>query len=126
DAGQRKSHRWPDVVLRAAKQSRRGDVPELYQVLSWDQATWLAASADLKILLYVAAAPWNLREAMHGERPTRVALMIGPEGGFAPEEAAEARNLGFLPVAVGPRLLRTETAAIVGAALVQYTLGDLG
>ncbi|MBE0597516.1 MAG: 16S rRNA (uracil(1498)-N(3))-methyltransferase [Desulfuromonadales bacterium] len=126
DAGQKKSHRWPQVILRAARQCRRGMLPELYPVLSWDQATWLATSADLKLLLFEGEAPWSLREALRNERPARVALVVGPEGGFAPEEAEAARNLGFLPVSVGPRLLRTETAAIVGAALVQYGLGDLG
>lgn len=126
DAGQKKSHRWPDVVLRAARQCRRGMLPELYPVLSWDEATRLAAAADLKLLLFEGEAPWTLREALKGERPSRVALVVGPEGGFAPEEAAEARDLGFVPVSIGPRILRTETAAIVGAALVQYALGDLG
>lgn len=125
DAGQKKSHRWPEVVLRAAKQSRRGILPELYPVLSWDEATYAAASADLKLIL-IEKAPWTLREALQGERPARVALLIGPEGGFDPAEAEEAQGLGFLPVSIGPRLMRTETAAIVGAALIQFALGDLG
>jgi 16S rRNA (uracil1498-N3)-methyltransferase len=55
-----------------------------------------------------------------------VALLVGPEGGFSPEEVEDVRGMGFLPVSVGPRILRTETAAIVGAALLQYALGDLG
>jgi 16S rRNA (uracil1498-N3)-methyltransferase len=58
-------------------------------------------------------------------RPQRVALLIGPEGGFAATEVAAARAAGFVPVALGPRLLRTETAAIVGTALLQGLLGDL-
>jgi 16S rRNA (uracil1498-N3)-methyltransferase len=126
DAGQKKSHRWPEVVLRAAKQCRRGIIPELGPVLTWDQATCAAASADLKLMLFEGEAPWAFREALRGETPARVALLVGPEGGFAPEEAEEAQGLGFLPVSIGPRILRTETAAIVGTALVQYALGDLG
>jgi 16S rRNA (uracil1498-N3)-methyltransferase len=126
DAGQRKSHRWPEVILRAARQCRRAMLPELYPVVSWDEATCLANHAELKLMLFEGDAPWNLRDALNGVRPDRVALLVGPEGGFAPEEVEDARQMGFLPVSVGPRILRTETAAIVGAALLQYALGDLG
>jgi 16S rRNA (uracil1498-N3)-methyltransferase len=126
DAGQRKSHRWPEVILRAARQCRRAMLPELYPVVSWDEATYLANHAELKLMLFEGDAPWTLKEALNGARPDRVALLVGPEGGFAPEEVEDARQMGFLPVSVGPRILRTETAAIVGAALLQYTLGDLG
>jgi len=126
DAVQKKSHRWPDVVLRAAKQCRRALIPELFPVLSWDEATYLAGHADLKLMLFEGNAPWTLKEALRDERPARIALLVGPEGGFAQEEVDEARQMGFLPVSLGPRILRTETAAIVGAALLQYALGDLG
>jgi 16S rRNA (uracil1498-N3)-methyltransferase len=126
DAGQRKSHRWPEVVRRAARQCRRAMLPELYPVVSRDEATWLASHAELKLILFEGDAPWTLKEALNGARPDRVALFVGPEGGFAPEEVEDARQLGFLPVTLGPRILRTETAAIVGAALLQYALGDLG
>ena len=126
DAGQRKSHRWPDVVLRAAKQCRRGRIPELYTVASWDEAICRAAGADLKLMLYEGEAGWTLGEALRGETPCRVALLVGPEGGFSPGEVADARKSGFLPVSLGPRILRTETAAILGAGIIQYQLGDLG
>jgi len=126
DSGQRKSHRWPEVILRAARQCRRAMLPELYPVVAWDEATYLASHADLKLMLFEGDAPWTLKEALNGARPDRIALLVGPEGGFAPEEVEDARRMGFLPVSVGPRILRTETAAIVGAALIQYALGDLG
>lgn len=126
DSGQRKSHRWPDVILRAARQCRRAMLPELYPVVAWDEAIYLASHTDLKLMLFEGDAPWSLREALNGERPDRIALLVGPEGGFTPEEVEDARQMGFLPVSVGPRILRTETAAIIGAAVVQYALGDLG
>lgn len=121
-----KSHRWPDVVLRAAKQSRRAILPELFPVVSWDEATYRASAADLKLMLFEGEAPWSLREGLRGGRPDRVALLVGPEGGFDPAEVEDARGMGFLPVSAGPRILRTETAAIAAAAVVQYALGDLG
>jgi 16S rRNA (uracil1498-N3)-methyltransferase len=126
DAGQRKSHRWPDVVLRAAKQCRRAMIPELYPVVSWDEAIYHAAGADLKLMLFEGETGWSLGEALRGENACRVALLVGPEGGFSGEEVADARQCGFLPVSLGPRILRTETAAILGAGIIQYHLGDLG
>ncbi len=126
DAGQKKSHRWGEVVLRAARQCRRAMLPELYPVVDWGQAVSLSRSVDLKLLLFEGEAPWRLKEILAREKPRKVALLVGPEGGFAGEEVEEAQRAGFLPVTVGPRILRTETAAIVGAALVQYQLGDLG
>jgi 16S rRNA (uracil1498-N3)-methyltransferase len=126
DSGQKKSHRWPDVILRAAKQCRRGMIPELYPVVSWDEAIYSAGGADLKLMLFEGEAGWTLGEALQGENACRVALLVGPEGGFSPQELADGRQGGFLPVSLGPRILRTETAAIVGAAIVQYELGDLG
>jgi 16S rRNA (uracil1498-N3)-methyltransferase len=53
-------------------------------------------------------------------------LLVGPEGGFSPEEEQAARERGFLPVGLGPRILRAETAAIMAVGLAQYRFGDLG
>ncbi len=125
DAGQKKSHRWPEVVLRAAKQCRRAMLPELFATCSWDAALAEARHADLRLLFYEGRQTRSLRAALHGESPRRVALFVGPEGGFTEEELAELQALDVLPVSLGPRILRTETAAIVGASLVQHSLGDL-
>ena len=124
DSGQKKSHRWPDVVLRAARQCRRAMLPELAGVTPWTAAI-ADCRADLKLMLYEGEGGWGFDEALAGQRPGRVALLIGPEGGFDAEEVDQARAAGFLPVSLGPRILRTETAAIVAAALVQYAVGDL-
>lgn len=125
DAGQKKSHRWPEVLLRAARQCRRGMIPELMPVLTWEETLDQAQHADLKLILYEGEAPWTLREVLAKDNPQCIALLVGPEGGFAEAEVAEAQQQGFLPVSIGPRIFRTETAAIVGAALLQFAAGDL-
>ena len=76
-------------------------------------------------MLHEGETAWSFVEGFGSLRPQSVALLIGPEGGFAEEEVSLARDAGFLPVSLGPRILRTETAAIVAAALVQSYLGDL-
>ncbi len=126
DAGQKKSHRWPDVLLRAARQCRRALIPELYPVLEWSQALQMAAGAELALLCFEGEGCWPLGEALQGFRGRRIALVVGPEGGFSQEEVEQARGRGILPISLGPRILRTETAAIVASGAIQYALGDLG
>lgn len=125
DAAQAKSHRWPDVIVRAAKQCRRAMLPELGEVLPYAAALEDAADAELKLMFYEAEEQWTVREAIGSLRPQRIAVLIGPEGGFAAGEVDLARAAGFLPVSLGPRLLRTETAAIAATTLLQGLLGDL-
>jgi 16S rRNA (uracil1498-N3)-methyltransferase len=66
-----------------------------------------------------------LEEASREGPPFSVALFIGPEGGFTAAEVEMAHGYGILPVSLGPRILRAETAAIVAVALVQYALAGL-
>lgn len=126
EAGQKKSHRWPDVLLRAARQSRRAEIPELSPIVRWEEALDQCVDAELSLLCYEGEGSWPLADALKGFRGQRVALMVGPEGGFSPDEIEQARGRGVLPVGLGPRILRTETAAITAVGVIQYALGDLG
>jgi 16S rRNA (uracil1498-N3)-methyltransferase len=126
DLGQKKSHRWPAVVLRAAKQCRRALLPELSPVLCWRDVLLEAAGADLRLLLYEKHPGRTLSQLLRRMEAERVALVVGPEGGFTEREMEEARHSGLVPVSLGSRILRTETAAIVSAAIIQFALGDLG
>lgn len=125
DAQQKKSHRWPEVISKASRQCRRAMLPELMPVHTFTEALASAGSAELKLMLYERHASWTFTEGIGSFKPQSVALLIGPEGGFSQDEVVQAQAEGFLPVSLGPRILRTETAAIVAAALVQSYLGDL-
>jgi len=126
DAGQKKSHRWPNVLLRAARQCRRAEIPELAPVLDWQEALEECAAAELSLVCYEGEGTWPLAEALKGFCGQRISLMVGPEGGFSAAEIEQARGFGVLPVGLGPRILRTESAAILAAGIIQYSLGDLG
>jgi len=126
DAGQKTSHRWADLIIKASRQCRRAMLPELLSAQCFTEALKTAGSAELKLMLYEGNSSWTLTEGFGSFRPQSVALMIGPEGGFSRDEVEQAQGYGFLPVSLGPRILRTETAAIVAATLVQSYLGDLG
>ena len=111
--------RWRRIIREAAEQSGRGKLPRLLAPISFADA--LADAQGLGLLPTVFAQQ-SVRAALTAAS-WPVTLFVGPEGGFAPEETAQARAAGVLPVSLGPRTLRTETAAI---ALVTLTLAALG
>lgn len=125
DEKQRKSHRWPEVLRRAAIQCRRAMIPELGPCLDFPGVLAETCGIPLRLLLYEGEGVATLRDTLTGMHPARVALLVGPEGGFAPDEVAAARAQGYLPVSLGPRILRTETAAISAATVLQFAFGDL-
>ena len=125
DAKQPKSHRWPEVLRRAAVQCRRATIPELGPCLDLAAVLAAAETADLRLMLYEGEGTSSLKAALAGGVGQQVALLVGPEGGFAAEEVTTARAHGFLPISLGPRILRTETAAISAATVLQFALGDL-
>ena len=127
DARQRKSHRWPDVVLRAARQCRRALVPELVPVLSWkDALAQMNLNPAFDIVLCETEKSLRLSTVLDDPPFPRVRLWVGPEGGFSPEEVAAFRAADAHCVSSGGRILRTETAAIAAAAVIQHRWGDFG
>jgi 16S rRNA (uracil1498-N3)-methyltransferase len=123
-----KLDRWRRIVAEAAEQSHRGRIPKLDQVCTFPEAMVRLRDFDRCLI----AAPFQqaaaLRDTLRGLGGTEssIALLIGPEGGFTPEEVAQAVETGAVPISLGPRVLRTETAAVVAAALVLYELGEMG
>ena len=121
-----RTRRWQRVAREAAKQCGRAVVPEV-GVPSALRA-WLDAAppGGLRLFLWEGRAP-ALDEALAGrETPESVAVLVGPEGGWEPEEVEDARRLGWSPVGLGPRILRTETAGPAIVAILQHRYGDMG
>jgi 16S rRNA (uracil1498-N3)-methyltransferase len=123
EAGSQRTQRWRRIVTEAAEQCGRGRVPAVDPPMPLEEA--VRSAPGLRLI------PWEgervltlgsyLRELE--ERPATVSLIIGPEGGFAEDEVELARRAGCVPVSLGPRILRSETAGIVAAALVMHELG---
>ena len=124
---QPKAHRWQSIAIKAAQQSRRGRVPLIEPYCDFSEAMGYAEGSDLKVILWEKGHKNPLRDVLRSQgNYGKVALMVGPEGGFAPEEVRRAQEKGFIPITLGRRILRTETAAILLVGIVQYELGDLG
>lgn len=127
---ERKLQRWEKIVQSAAEQSRRGKLPPLQPLMLFP-----AACERIRRSGGLALIPWEeetrplrqvLEEADQAPSPFNLSLLIGPEGGFSAAEVDMARDYGILPVSLGPRILRAETAGIVVAALVLYHYGNMG
>lgn len=115
---EKKRQRLGKIAREAAGQCGRGILPEVGPLLSFRQALAEMARCPCPILFYEKAAR-PLGEAL-SSRPGEIALLIGPEGGFAPEEAAEAEGAGLLVCTMGPRILRCETAPLYALSAIGY------
>lgn len=118
--------RWKKVAIEAAKQCGRTVLPEV--ILAPDLKSALKGhDENLKLLLWEKEGGAGLKEALQGARGKYgVSVLVGPEGGLSPGEAAEALGAGFVKAGLGPRILRAETAALAVMSIVQHALGDLG
>ncbi|MBZ0220296.1 MAG: 16S rRNA (uracil(1498)-N(3))-methyltransferase [Candidatus Methylomirabilis sp.] len=125
DSRQKRSHNWQKVAIKAAKQSRRWDIPNVLPYAAFREALHETAATELKVMLWESPGLKGLKDFLReNEKPIgSVSLLVGPEGGFTEEEAAAAREEGFAQASLGSRVLRTETAAIFGVGLLRYELG---
>lgn len=121
---EKKRVHWQGVVNSACEQCGRNTVPQVYEVETlYDQLPTLGLEKqDIRLVLnHRAAQPLT---ALLENKPDRVFLLAGPEGGFAEEEIEVLQSKGFISVLLGPRVLRTETAALAAISVIQSMWGD--
>ncbi len=107
----KKLERWQRIVYEAAKQCGRGIIPTVCEPMKYRDAVEDAARADLPLFCYEGEGTSPLPECMDAvKNPETVSVMIGPEGGYAAEEAEYAAQTGMVMTGLGKRILRTETA----------------
>jgi len=128
---QNKLVRWQRIIFEAAEQSGRGRIPNLSQPIEYAEALSKAQTSHL------AFVPWE-NESNRAIKTTitlnnqydlppfpSVSLFIGPEGGFTDSEVKDAQSANIIPVTLGPRILRAETAAIVATTLILHEMGEI-
>lgn len=123
----RRGRRWAGIVKEAAEQSERGRLPQVSPAMPFHEACRRAPVPSF--LLWERTGVPGLKETLRRNELSLLAeagLFVGPEGGFAPEEVAYAEACGVLPVSLGRRILRGETAGVVASALVLYESGEVG
>lgn len=119
-----KTARWQGIAQAAAKQSRRGIIPKVKEVMSFKEAVIYSRCAEIRMIPYELAEDMEkTRELIGSLKPGRdVAIFIGPEGGFAGEEVETAVKEGISPITLGRRILRTETAGMAVLSMIMYHL----
>lgn len=119
-----KIKRWQGIAEAAAKQSKRGVIPTVAPVMSYAQAVKMASQMDLKLVPYeLAEGMEQTKHLIESVEPgQQIAIFIGPEGGFDPEEIRIATEAGIQPITLGKRILRTETAGFTTIAWLMYQL----
>ncbi|MCG8620051.1 MAG: 16S rRNA (uracil(1498)-N(3))-methyltransferase [Desulfobacterales bacterium] len=125
----RRRERWQTIARESLKQCRRSRLMEVASPMEFNEVLRLSGDSAVRIAFWEGSdRPLTV---LAGESPKnrsddKVILLIGPEGGFSREEIRDAESAGFSSYALGPRILRAETAAVTAAGLIQYLLGDLG
>lgn len=126
----KKMERWERIIREAAEQSGRGTLPRLSAARQFEQAVYAEEDAKaLKLIPSVKERSQNLKQVMQSFKPessvNQISVIIGPEGGFSENEVENAERAGYLPITLGPRVLRMETAAMTVTALILYELGEM-
>lgn len=121
---QKKTARWNAIAESAAKQSGRSRIPQVREIMTFSEALAYAGDLDVLLIPYEKAEGMEAtRQAVEGIRPGQsVGIFIGPEGGFEEAEVEQAMACGALPVTLGRRILRTETAGFVVLSMLLYHL----
>ena len=120
-----KTERLRRIAFEAAKQCGRAFVPHVADPLSFEDALKKAKECDRIIIPYECEKEGKLLGSLF-ENVNSVAIFIGPEGGFEESEVEKALSYGAKKVTLGKRILRTETAGLITAALCLYIAGDMG
>ena len=133
DKAAAKYPRWRRIIQEAAEQSRRARLPYLHEPLILGEAFDFVQENAMHSAILWAGGPdcplqqWVVQRSSHAEQTDQIdlGLFIGPEGGYTGAEIEMAQEAGVQPVSLGKRILRMETAAIVGTAVVLNAFDEL-
>ena len=117
----KKEAHWQSIVIHACEQCGRNQMPIVHPICTYDDFIQ-HCSMKSRLILHPSPEPWGKPQELPQDE---VAVVIGPEGGLSSLEMEKAKQYHFQPLRLGPRILRTETAAVVALSLLQAKYGDL-
>jgi 16S rRNA (uracil1498-N3)-methyltransferase len=122
----KRHHRWERIAIEASKQCGRGVIPKIKPLQDYSEILQIASPDSFRLILWEREGI-KLKEILErSKEKTKIFSIIGPEGGFSQEEVEEAKRGGFIPVTLGKRILRAETASLCLLSILQYERGDIG
>lgn len=124
--GLERHRRWEKIAIEASKQCGRGVLPRIDFIKDYTQMLQSASPDCLRLILWEREGI-GLKEVVGGsEGKEQIFFVVGPEGGLSQGEVEDARGRGFIPVTLGKRILRAETASLCLLSIFQYEWGDIG
>lgn len=129
DKRKKRIERWQKIVEEAAKQSQRGIIPEVMDLHTLQELKKIQDDYDLILIPWEKEYKKDIKKIWNNFQETEknnILIIIGPEGGFAVEEIDFVTSIGGIPLTLGPRILRTETAGLVTLTILLYENGELG
>jgi 16S rRNA (uracil1498-N3)-methyltransferase len=119
---EKRAEHWRSIAISACEQCGRNDLPQIYAPQELE--TWLLSVQNSRGSKFILLPNGATQLHAHPKPKVSATLLIGPEGGFSADEASMALQMGFAPVLLGPRVLRTETAALASISALQTLWGD--
>jgi len=122
----RRHQRWEKIAIEASKQCGRGIVPRIESLQDYSEMLQKVSPDALRLILWEREGT-KLKEILERSKERkRIFFVVGPEGGFSEGEVDEAKGAEFIPVTLGRRILRAETASLCFLSILQYEQGDMG
>jgi 16S rRNA (uracil1498-N3)-methyltransferase len=119
-------HRWERIAIEASKQCGRGVVPKIEPLQDYSEMLQNISPDFLRLILWEKEGT-RLKQVLEGSKEKmKIFFIVGPEGGLSQEEVRRAKGKGFIPVTLGKRILRSETASLSLLSILQYEGGDIG
>jgi 16S rRNA (uracil1498-N3)-methyltransferase len=117
--------RWKRIAKSSSAQSQQVEIPIINPITNLKTALELVKGVDLGLILYEKSKRL-LREVLRDAKLKKIAIFIGPEGGFTHQEVTEVESKGIIAVSLGSNILRCESAPIVACSIILYELGMIG
>jgi 16S rRNA (uracil1498-N3)-methyltransferase len=122
----KRHRRWERIAAEASKQCGRGVVPRINPLQDYSEMLQNISPDSLRLIFWEEGGA-RLKEVLEGlKEKTKIFFIVGPEGGLSREEVGHAKEKGFIPVTLGGRILRSETASLCCLSVLQYEWGDIG
>jgi 16S rRNA (uracil1498-N3)-methyltransferase len=122
----RRHRRWERIAIEASKQSGRGVIPKIEPLQDYSEMLQNIPPDFLRLILWEKEGA-RLKEVLAGlKEKIKIFFIVGPEGGLSQEEVDLAKEKGFIPITLGKRILRSETASLSLLSILQYEWGDMG
>ena len=124
---ERRWNRWKRIVLESAKQCGRTVPPKIEAIRDLRSILEWPVRDHVKLILWEKEEmPLKERMGEIDKKSRKFLFLVGPEGGFCEREVSAAKGNGFIPVGLGPRILRSETVGVAILSILQYEFGDWG